>query len=64
MFKEKFNKLVEERETNVSKISKETGIPMTTMYDWKHGRTGAPSIKYLKPLSEYFDVPVSYFLED
>ena len=62
MFKEQFNKIIEEKETNIFKISKATDIPATTMYDWSNGRT-EPSLKYVKMLSEYFDVSPSYFLE-
>ena len=61
MFAEQFNKILEKKKTNISKVSKETNIPATTMYDWAKGNT-EPTIKHLKVLSEYFKVSPKYFL--
>lgn len=61
-FKDKFNSLLEEKNTNVQRVSKDTKIPRTTMYDWSHGRT-APTLKHVKTLSDYFDVPMERFVD-
>lgn len=60
MFKDAFNKLIKERETNISKVSKDTDIPVTTMYDWANGRT-KPQFEAVIKLAKHFDVPLEYF---
>ena len=62
MFTSQFNKLIEDRNTSVAKISRATGIPPTTMYDWAKGRTN-PSFEHVVRLSKHFDVPITYFAE-
>lgn len=60
MFTSQFNRLIEEKETNIYQISKETQIPVTTMYDWMHGRT-QPKFDSVVKLSRFFGVPLEYF---
>ena len=43
------------------KVAKETGIPMTSMYDWMSGRC-EPKLDNLIKLATYFGVDISYFL--
>ena len=62
MFTSQLNKLIEEKNTNINKVSKDTGIPVTTMYDWSNGRTH-PRFDYVVKLSSYFGVPLEYFAE-
>ena len=62
MFTTQLNKLIEEKNTNINKVSKATGIPCTTMYDWAAGRT-QPRFDYVVKLSSYFDVPLDYFTQ-
>ena len=62
MFKEAFNKLIEERETNIFKVSKETNIPVATMYDWAKGKT-EPKFESVVKLSKHFGVSVEYFAD-
>lgn len=44
-------------------VAKESGISQTAFSNWKNGRT-KPDINSLKILSDYFGVPVEYFLEE
>lgn len=62
MFTEKFNKLLEERNMTVKQLSMETGIPITTIYEWVNGRV-EPSLKYVRTLNKYFKLDSGYFLE-
>lgn len=62
LFQDAFSKLLEERQTNVFKVSKEVKIPVTTMYDWLNGRT-KPKFESVIKLSKHFDVPLEYFNE-
>ena len=60
MFK-KFEKLLKKRKTTIYRVAKDTGIPFSALYDWKHGRS-KPKVDKLVKLAKYFDVPVEYFL--
>ena len=59
----KFEKLVKEKETTIYRVSKDTGIPPTTLYEWGYGRC-TPKVDKLLILAKYFGVPLEYFLED
>lgn len=60
--KDKLKTLVEESGKSVYKISKDTGISQTAIAGWLDGKY-TPKLENLKILSEYFDVPLSYFIE-
>ena len=62
MFTSQFNRLIEEKNTSIYKVSKATGIPVTTMYDWANGKT-QPKFDSVVKLSEHFDVPLTYFTQ-
>ncbi|NBH62744.1 XRE family transcriptional regulator [Anaerotruncus sp. 80] len=62
MFK-KLEKLLEERQTTIYRVAKETGIPDSTLYEWKSGKY-VPKIDKIKILADYFGVPIEYFLEE
>lgn len=62
MFKDKFATFLKETEMKIPDVSRETHIPVTTMYDWIHGRT-EPSIKYVRILTKTYDLPPGYFVE-
>lgn len=55
-------KLMQERGTNMSRVSRDTGIAKTTLSSWKSGRTKSLSAANLSILAAYFDVPVEYFV--
>lgn len=59
---EKYVKLRDSKNISDYRVSEDTGITKSTFSDWKSGRS-KPKIDKLKILSEYFGVPIEYFLE-
>lgn len=59
----KYEALLEKTKKTSYQVSKDTGIAQSTLADWKAGKSN-PKIDKLQTLSRYFDVPLSYFLED
>ena len=59
---EVFEKLLEQRGVTAYQVSKATGITQSTFSDWKHGRY-MPKIDKLCTIANYFDVPVTMFIE-
>lgn len=59
----KFADLLEKNDKTAYQVSKETGVPQSTLSDWKTGRS-KPKLDKLLILAKYFDVPVEYFAED
>ena len=55
--------LMRMRKVTAYRVAKETGITQTAISHWKHGRS-EPSLKTLKILAHYFEVPLSFFTED
>lgn len=43
-------------------ISKQTGIPTSTLTNWKMGRY-TPKVDKIKKIADYFGVTIEYFLE-
>lgn len=43
------------------RLAKETGIPQSSISDWKRGRC-EPNVKKLKILAKYFDVDIKDLL--
>lgn len=60
---EKFEELLEERQTTAYRVSRDTGIASSTFSDWKSGRS-KPKIEKLKRIADYFGVPIEFFLEE
>ena len=58
----KIEKLMKKKKLTQYKLAKETGIPQSCISDWKVGRSN-PKLDKLKILSDYFDVPIEYFLD-
>ena len=50
---------------NVTKadVIRGTGITRPTLVNWERGRS-MPRVKTLQILAEFFEVPVSYFLDE
>lgn len=44
------------------RVSKNTGVPTSTLSNWKAGRYTPKSDK-IKAIADYFGVPMEYFLE-
>ena len=59
----KFETLLKNRSTTTYRVSKDTGISGATFSDWKSGRS-CPKLDKIKIISEYFGVPIAYFLDD
>ena len=58
----KFEQLLRERHLTTYKVSKDTNIAPSTFCDWKYGRS-TPKLDKLTTLSNYFDVPLEFFLK-
>ena len=59
----KYELLLEETGKTSYQVSKDTGIAQSTFSDWKTGVSN-PKVDKLLILSEYFGVPIEYFLKD
>lgn len=58
-----FGKLLVKNNKTAYRVAKDTGISPTTFADWKSGRS-TPKIDKLQKIADYFNVPVSYFIEE
>lgn len=54
---EDFEKLVNEHKTTIYRVAQDTGIPQTTLYEWKSGRS-TPKVDKLLKIAKYFNVPL------
>ena len=53
--------LMEERNVTAYKLSADTGIPQSTLCDWRKG-VAAPKMNALITLADYFDVSIDYLV--
>lgn len=53
---------MDERGLTSYRVSLDTGIPQTTLSDWKNGRS-KPKVDKLKILADYFGVSLETFVE-
>lgn len=60
---EKYTQLRDEKNLTDYKVSQDTGIPKSTLSEWKNG-IYTPKVDKLLKLAEYFGVSVEYFLQD
>ena len=58
----RFSELCESRTVSAYKVSEETGVSQQTFTDWKYGRY-TPKIDKLVAIANYFEVPVTEFIE-
>ncbi len=58
---DKFEKLLKERKITRFRVAKDTGIAQSTLAEWKSGRS-QPKLDKLIKLSNYFQVPIEYFI--
>lgn len=63
MLYKKFSVLLEKTNKTAYRVSKDTGIAQSVLSDWKRGISN-PKVDKLKKLSDYFGVPLEYFLEE
>ncbi|CAG9702674.1 Helix-turn-helix protein [Clostridium neonatale] len=59
----KFAKLLQKNKVTAYRVAKDTEIPTSTLSDWKVGRS-KPKIDKLQKIAEYFNVPITYFIEE
>lgn len=63
--KKVLNRELKSRTMTVTSLSRETGIPRTTLHDWYTGRLpSSKNIHYLYKLSAYFKISLSLLLFD
>jgi transcriptional regulator with XRE-family HTH domain len=58
---EKFAELLEKYGVTPYRVYKETGVPQSTLSDWKSGKS-VPNTMKLKAIADYFGVTVDYFV--
>lgn len=51
-----------QRGINITRMCKEANIPRGNLSDLKYGRTAELSTKNLRRVSDYFNIPLDYFL--
>jgi repressor LexA len=60
---EKYEQLLTKNNKTSYQVSKDTNIAQSVLSGWKTGRS-TPKIDKLQILSDYFNVPITYFLEE
>lgn len=58
---QKIEEMMEIKKVTRYKLSKDTGIPYTTLTNILNNRTKSPQIDALKVIAEYFGKPLDYF---
>lgn len=56
---EVFDELRKKKGVNVSTVSREAGVPLSTLTDWKAGRY-TPKLDKMQKIADYFGVTVDY----
>lgn len=59
----KFEQLLKRDGVTVYRVSQATGIPQSTLSDWKKGKS-SPKIDKVCKLAKHFDVPIEFFIEE
>lgn len=59
---EKFEELLLKHKVKAADVSRVTEIPASTFSDWKKGKS-KPKIEKIQKIADFFNVPISYFLE-
>lgn len=60
---EKFAELLAKNNVTAYQVSQATGISTATLTSWKQG-VYTPKIEKLMLIAKYFDVPITYFIEE
>lgn len=58
----KFAELLAKNNKTPYQVAKDTGIPQSTLSNWKTGRS-KPKVDKLQVLADYFGVAVEFFLK-
>ncbi|PWL41359.1 MAG: XRE family transcriptional regulator [Clostridiales bacterium] len=61
MFKDVFSDLLQEKKLSLYKVSKETNIPKSIVYEWASGER-EPVSEYLITLADYLDCSTDFLL--
>lgn len=56
-----FEKLLEQHGVSAYKVAMETGVPQSTISDWKRGRC-TPKQDKLQKIADYFGVSIDYLM--
>lgn len=59
---EKFERLCNERHVTAYQVSNASSVATSTISMWKQGKY-VPKIDKIQKIANFFDVPVTYFLE-
>lgn len=59
----KFEELLKTHGVTMYRVAKETGVAQSTLSEWKNGKF-TPKVDKLVKIAKYFDVPLSYFIEE
>lgn len=59
----KIKELADKKGISMYRVSKDTGIPQSTMSEWKRGMY-QPKLDKLVILAGYFEVPIEYFIKE
>ena len=60
---ERFTELCKEKSVTAGRVASATNIDRSTFTHWKYGRS-VPKIDKLCKIANYFEVPVTDFIED
>ena len=60
---EKFRSLCTEKKLTPYQVSIDTGVSTATLSSWKQGKY-IPKADKVQKLADYFEVPITYFLEN
>ena len=56
-----FEQLLKKYEITPYRVHKDTGVPQSTLSDWKNGK-GIPKVDKLQKIADYFNVSIDYLL--
>lgn len=56
-----FDELLKKHNITPYRVHKETGVPQSTLSDWKNGKS-IPKIDNMQKIAEYFNVTVDYLI--
>ena len=60
----KFHELLGRAGVSTATVARETGIPYSTLNEWRKGKTRKISLENLTKIANYFGVSLAYFNED
>ncbi|WP_164848745.1 helix-turn-helix transcriptional regulator [Paenibacillus sp. DCT19] len=61
---DKINELMDSSGLSAYRLSKDTGIPYTTLTKILNGTTKSPKVDLIKKIADYFHKPIEYFTEN